>query len=88
MVDLLYCLINVFFFDILYYVIIIDTIIIIIIIIIIIVINTIIIIFLRIFFKNVSKLFCGEFFETYVILSVILFTIKSPAASTVFYDSF
>ena len=86
MVDLLYCLINVFFFDILYYVIIIDTIIIIIIIII--VINTIIIIFLRIFFKNVSKLFCGEFFETYVILSVILFTIKSPAASTVFYDSF
>ena len=86
MVDLLYCLINVFFFDILYYIIIIDTIIIIIIIII--VINTIIIIFLRIFFKNVSNLFCGEFFETYVILSVILFTIKSPAASTVFYDSF
>ena len=32
----------------------------------------------------VSKLFCGDVFETLVILSTILFPIKSPVASAVF----
>ena len=32
----------------------------------------------------VSKLFCGEVFEDLVILSAILFPIKSPVASAVF----
>ena len=41
------------------------------------------------FFLNissfVSKLFCSEVFETLVILSAILFQIKSPVASPVFW---
>ena len=35
-------------------------------------------------FVTVSKLFCCKFFETFVILSVILLPIKSPVASSVF----
>ena len=36
----------------------------------------------------VSKLFCGEVFETLVILSAILFPIKLPVASAVFESLF
>ena len=32
----------------------------------------------------VSESFCGDFFETLVILSAILFPVKSPVASAVF----
>ena len=32
----------------------------------------------------VSELFCGEVFETLVILSAILFPIQSPVASAIF----
>ena len=39
---------------------------------------------LSIFSSFVSELFCGEVFETLVILSAILFQIKSPVASAVF----
>ena len=34
-----------------------------------------------------SKLVCGDFFETLVILSAILLPIKSPVASAVFWFS-
>ena len=33
---------------------------------------------------NISKLFCGEVFQTFTILSPILLPIKSPIASAVF----
>ena len=33
---------------------------------------------------NISKLFCGEVFQTFTILSPILLPIKSPVASAVF----
>ena len=36
------------------------------------------------FSSFVSKLFCGDVFETLVILSETLFQIKSPVASAVF----
>ena len=35
-------------------------------------------------FVTVSELFCGEIFETFVILSAILLPIKSPIASAIF----
>ena len=41
--------------------------------------------FLGIYSSFVSELFLGETFETFVILSAILFPIKSPVASTVFW---
>ena len=39
-------------------------------------------------FVTVSKLFCGEILETFVILSAILFPVKSPFASAVFWVPF
>ena len=35
-------------------------------------------------FVTVPELFCGDIFETFVILSAVLFPIKSPVASAVF----
>ena len=35
-------------------------------------------------FVTVSKLFCGEVIDTFVILLVILFPIKRPVASAIF----
>ena len=40
--------------------------------------------FLSCSFVSLSELFCGEFFEAFVILLAILLPIKSPVASAVF----
>ena len=41
--------------------------------------------FINISSSFVSELTCGEFFDTFVILSAILLPIKSPFASAVFW---
>ena len=83
MVDLVYCLTNLLFFDIwlLYYINIRSSIIF--------CISSGYIylslsIYLSFSFVNVSELFCGEIFETFVILSAILVSIISPVVSAVF----
>ena len=72
MVNFVYCLTNLLFFDIplRYYYINLR--------------SSIICCLFSVSFSTISKLFCGELYETFVILSAILSAIKSPVVSAVF----